>query len=393
MRPTAIALPIGSVILVASLIVTARYGPGGGDETLAPSPTTVENPAGVRVDTASPAATPDRAYDPALRALPGRVYDPVWAGEQIPEGFRHALPRDEILPIYDPVFLPAEEVSWSDDMLVIGLEIDGDARAYPVIFLDIREMVIDRVAGIPVVVTWCPLCGTAMVHRRELDGQEILFGIQGALYRNAMTWWDHDTGSVWSQPLGEAILGPRTGATVERLASELTTWGAWREAYPDTWALETPEWVLETPGPYARIGLDDIVVVVEFAGEAVTFAIEDLREVGVANEVVAGTPIAVVSDPRDERRWSVLLRTLDDQTVTLAVVGDSLIDLETASVWDPARGIALKGALRGSILHRLPGFTAFAKDVPRFWPNARVWEPVPVPPNPDWDRGLVPVQV
>ncbi len=86
---------------------------------------------------------------------------------------------------------------------MIGVEVDGHARAYPVSLLNSREMVVDRVGGVPILVTWCPVCATAMV-----DGEEIIFGTQGALYRNAMTWWDHDTGSIWSQPLGEAIAGP-----------------------------------------------------------------------------------------------------------------------------------------------------------------------------------------
>ena len=50
-----------------------------------------------------------------------------------------------------------------------------------------------------------------MVHRRDLNGEVLMLGNQGALLGNAMTWWDHDTGSVWSQPLGEAVMGPRTG--------------------------------------------------------------------------------------------------------------------------------------------------------------------------------------
>ena len=77
-----------------------------------------------------------------------------------------------------------------------------------------------------------------MVHRREIDGKEIVFGNQGALWGNAMTWWDHETGTVWSQPIGEAIVGPRKGDQVELLPSELTVWSSWREAHPGTLALD-----------------------------------------------------------------------------------------------------------------------------------------------------------
>lgn len=75
-----------------------------------------------------------------------------------------------------------------------------------------------------------------MVHRRELNGETLVFGVHGALWGNAMTWWDHDTGSIWSQPLGEAIAGPRKGQTVDMITSEFTTWRAWRDEHPDSLA-------------------------------------------------------------------------------------------------------------------------------------------------------------
>ena len=77
-----------------------------------------------------------------------------------------------------------------------------------------------------------------MVHRREIDGEELVFGNQGALWGNAMTWWDHGTGSIWSQPIAEAILGPRKGDRLELFPSTLTRWGPWREAHPETLALD-----------------------------------------------------------------------------------------------------------------------------------------------------------
>ena len=82
------------------------------------------------------------------------IYNPADAGEQLPNGFRDLLPRDAILPIYDPRFVSASESGWRDDALVVGLEIDGDARAYPVSFLNRREIVNDHVGKTPVLVTW-----------------------------------------------------------------------------------------------------------------------------------------------------------------------------------------------------------------------------------------------
>jgi hypothetical protein len=86
--------------------------------------------------------------------VPDGIYDPVAAGEQTPAGFRQLLPRDAIHPVYNPTFRSAESTDWSDETLVIGVELDGEAKAYPVSFLNFREMVIDWIGGSPVLVSW-----------------------------------------------------------------------------------------------------------------------------------------------------------------------------------------------------------------------------------------------
>jgi len=85
---------------------------------------------------------------------PGDVYNPVSAGDPLPVGYRQLLARDAIFPVYEPTFVSAEQAGWAEDSLVIGLDLNDQSRAYPVGFLNRREMVIDSVAGIPVLVTW-----------------------------------------------------------------------------------------------------------------------------------------------------------------------------------------------------------------------------------------------
>ena len=143
---------------------------------------------------------------------------------------------DDIPPIYAPQFVAADAAARPDDEPVIGLALNGEARAYPTGILYRRELVNDAVGGVPVLVSWCPLCYTALAHERRLDGggATVVFGNQGALYRGAMTWYDHATGSVWSQPLGMAIAGPHAGRRLALLPAQFTTWGQWRAAYPQT---------------------------------------------------------------------------------------------------------------------------------------------------------------
>jgi len=97
---------------------------------------------------------PTNAAAPNVRVDPNSVYNPVVAGERLPDGFRQLLPRDGIRPIYDPTFVAADQAQWDPGVQVIGVEMDGEAKAYPVSFLNGREMVIDEIADVPIVVTW-----------------------------------------------------------------------------------------------------------------------------------------------------------------------------------------------------------------------------------------------
>jgi len=208
-----------------------------------------------------------------------------------------------------------------------------------------------------------------MVHRRIIDGQEVVFGVQGALWGNAMTFWDHDTGSVWSQPLGEAIAGPRKGQKLEALPVSYTTWEAWLEIHPNTLALDAP-------GGTTGFNLEQMAIMLDLADDAVAYRYPDLVAAGVINDVVAGLEIAVVADPADPDRWGTFARRLGDDTVlTLVIENGILLDQETRTVWDPVRGLGKEGPLAGESLGVLPGFTVFPRDFDTFWPDGRFWQP------------------
>ena len=207
-----------------------------------------------------------------------------------------------------------------------------------------------------------------MVHRRQIAGTDIVFGNQGALWGNAMTWWDHDTGSVWSQPIGEAILGPRKGERIELLPSSLTLWGAWKEEHPHTVALDVS-------AGFDRFSLSQMALVIDFGTDVAAYPVQMLRDVGVVNDVVAGVEVAVLIDPRDDQRWAVFSRRLDDAIVELSIVDGEVVDVASGTRFDPIRGIGRGGDLDGEILDLLPAFTSFPKDVPTFWPEARFWQP------------------
>ena len=92
--------------------------------------------------------------EPGVRVAPSAAYNPVTAGEPLPDGFRQLLPRDVINPVYEPEFVEPELAGWADEIEVIGVFFGDEAKAYPVSFMTRREIVVDELDGIPILVTW-----------------------------------------------------------------------------------------------------------------------------------------------------------------------------------------------------------------------------------------------
>jgi hypothetical protein len=208
-----------------------------------------------------------------------------------------------------------------------------------------------------------------MVHRREVAGQELVFGNHGALWGNAMTWWDHETGSVWSQPIGEAIVGPLKGERLELLPSSLVSWGDWKQQHPGTVALDAPNFG-------DGYDLDQMAIVVELGAESVAFPVTEVRRVHVVNDWVNDAPVAVVVDPESDQ-WVVFSRQLDDRVVELEAMDGLLAEVGGIARWDPVRGLAQEGDQN---LNILPGFTSFPRDYVTFFPDGAFWTnegPVP----------------
>jgi hypothetical protein len=134
--------------------------------------------------------------------------------------------------------MAADAADFRDDEWVIGIEWEGEARAYPIQILVWHELVNDTIASRPILVSYCPLCGTGMVFGRprsgSMGGEAIRFGVSGLLYQSDMLMYDHASESLWSQILAMAITGKRMGQRLEVLRSTQESWGDWRSAHPDT---------------------------------------------------------------------------------------------------------------------------------------------------------------
>lgn len=126
-----------------------------------------------------------------------------------------------------------------DDDLVIALDRGGVSRAYPLRIMLWHEIVNDQIAGEPVTVTYCPLCGTSVVFDARVDGEALSFGVSGLLFQSDVLMYDRKTESLWSQLAFKAVSGPQVGKTLKWLPSQIITWAAWKKKHPNGDVLST----------------------------------------------------------------------------------------------------------------------------------------------------------
>jgi hypothetical protein len=147
-------------------------------------------------------------------------------------------PRDGIPSIDNPRFEAAASASnvKSGDR-ILGLDYKGIARAYPIDVMNWHEIVNDRFGDEPVVVTYCPLCGSGMAFGANLAGMEASFGVSGLLYNSDVLLYDRQTESLWSQMMAQSVSGPMKGTRLTMLPLVHTTWSEWQSNNPETQVL------------------------------------------------------------------------------------------------------------------------------------------------------------
>ena len=125
-------------------------------------------------------------------------------------------PPDGIPSIDEPAFVTAAEVDFlAENEPVLAVDIDGDVRAYPVQILKWHEIVNDTVGGIPVAVTYCPLCNSALAYDRRIASRIMEFGTSDLLWNSALVRYDRQTETLWSRFTGQGILGELTGVDLD----------------------------------------------------------------------------------------------------------------------------------------------------------------------------------
>ncbi len=166
-------------------------------------------------------------------------------------------PKDGIPSIDAPIFKPVadgSELTGTDP--VIGLAVGADARAYPLRILIWHEIVNDTVGGLPVTVTYCPLCNSAVVFDRRTAGRVLDFGTTGKLRNSDLVMYDRQTESWWQQFTGEAIVGELTGTELKLVPARLESFAEFKQRHPDGRLLVPNDPKLRDYGRNPYVGYD-----------------------------------------------------------------------------------------------------------------------------------------
>ena len=317
--------------------------------------------------------------------------------------------RDAIIPVDRPAYGGLDGLPWlTDDHLVIGYESGGEAFAYPIDILNLHEIVNDTIGGLPVLITYCPLCFSCVVFNREVDGQTLTFGNTSALYQSDLVMYDHQTGSYWFQVAGEAVVGTLTGSRLKVLPSMTTPWGDWKALYPQTRLITGAEgfenffaapryargfgevyqdqinagqfvFPVDEDKLDGRLPAGEIVLTVEVGDAMTAFPLGTIGD-GAVNSEVGGLPVVVftTSGGRSVAAFSRAAPTgaSAGQTLTFDYREEDgmFLDRETGSTWDFA-GRAQDGPLTGSRLDQVNTRRSFWFAVVIAFPGVAIYEP------------------
>ncbi|GAB3892623.1 hypothetical protein GCM10028803_05640 [Larkinella knui] len=269
------------------------------------------------------------------------------------------------------------------DKVVLGLVVNGQARAYPIQFIGYHHQVRDTVGGEPVMITYCTVCRTGRVFRPLVENHPEVFRLVGMDHFNAL-FEDKTTGSWWRQVSGEAIAGPLKGQYLPGFQSEQMTLRAWTELHPETLVLQPDSTFKEayanmepyekgkTQRPLTR--RDSLawkpkswVVGVVQNKTARAYDWSQLQKQKITNDSLAGTPLLLMV-AADSATFHVWNRKVNGQILQFTADStDTFRDRETGSVWN-RHGICTEGLLKGKKLTRVPASQEYLHSWETFHP-------------------------
>jgi hypothetical protein len=253
-------------------------------------------------------------------------YIPAGPGQKPFDVTRHVVRLDEIqaggpakngIPALDhPAFVSASEADQTlkaQDM-ILGIVFSGVAKAYPVRILNWHEVVNDDVGERPVLISWCPLCGSGVVYDPRLEGRRYRFGVSGLLYQQNLLLFDYETDSLWSQLRGQAVTGSMAGTFLELLPVRTTTWEDWKAEHPQTSVLSFQTGYKRdyTRDPYRDFPLDRrLALVIADSGQTKIYPFAELKKAGPSIQDQLGGVAFTIRFDAKRKSASVLAESKD----------------------------------------------------------------------------------
>jgi hypothetical protein len=382
----------------------------------------VDTEAIIETESDTEADTPASSASASTVALLPEEPAPSGAEAQFSTDFsKHTIPYSEILSggppkdgipaIDEPQFVSVDEADeWiGPQEPVAALQIGDEARAYPLQILIWHEIANDEIGGIPVSVTFCPLCNTVIAFDRRLDNKVLDFGTTGRLRFSNLVMYDRQTETWWQQATGSAIAGELVGRQLNFLPAQLISWEDFKTTYPEGQVLSRKTGFNRGYGQNPYTGYDDVnqspflyrgpetpgelpamarVITVELDDEAVAYPYDLLQEMRAVNDTVGETPIAVfweagtasaldtgaIASGRDVGTGNTFSRELDGQILTFQADGEKITDEQTGSEWN-ILGQAVSGELVGRQLEPVVNVNHFWFSWAAFRPETRVYQP------------------
>lgn len=315
--------------------------------------------------------------------------------------FDDGAEADGIPAINAPEFVSVAEADLGDDELVVGVVINGEARAYPHSILNWHEIVNDVIDDEAIAITYSPLTGTAIGYRRVIGGEPTEFGVSGLLFNANLIPFDRATGSHWSQVQRRSIEGELIGADATTVPVVETTWETWRSWYPETTLLSRNTGFERNYGyyPYGEYRTSDELIfplqiddrrrhrkdrglgVINSTGEAAYFPLDGFYRERARFCWIGDEPFIVVGS--QQHGFIVAFEAhYEDGTPLVMDAANSVDSLDMGSVFEDmegntwtAFGLASSGPRRGQRLTRAESFMGYWLAFGSFFADIRIVEP------------------
>lgn len=283
------------------------------------------------------------------------------------------------------VYLDIKSNQISKDKLIIGINMDGISKAYPIQLIGYHHQVRDTINNKTVIVTYCTVCRTGRVYSAIVNGKNETFRLVGMDHFNAM-FEDSRTKSWWRQSNGECIAGPLKGYKLKEIKSEQVQLSTWARIYPNTLILQPDDYFKEniqkldsydkglSKGNLTRRDTaswkdKSWILGIQNGPNAKAYDWNDIVKYKIIQDELAELPLIILLE-NDSASFHTYNRYTNNTKLNFIKKEDTIKDLNTGSIWN-FEGICIEGRLKGTRLSKIYSYQEFLHSWEFFHPNSK----------------------